>query len=195
MNMSDAQSNLAMVDRIVAATDRRVRVPPAILITVGLVCTTLTGLQQVRQMGLAVPDDQYVQLPMLGVIVATIALLAWKGRHAPRGTLVDAYAAMAFLMAFIVAMTLNITAQHRMVSAGGMGLIWSAAFTMALLMVGAMGSVELLIGGMAMLIATGTASLVPEWFAGILAVGWCCGFLIPGVLLASRTGDGRTAAV
>jgi hypothetical protein len=195
MNMSDAQDHLAMVNRIVAATDRRVRVPPAILVIVGIICTTLTGIQQARQLGWSVPDDQYLHLPMIGLILAAVAVSGWRGRGAPRGTLVDAYAAMAFLMALVVALTLNVTAQNRMVSAAGMGLVWSAAFTMALLMVGAMGSVELLLGGVAMLLATGAASLVPDWFAGVLALGWFCGFVVPGLVLAFRKDDGRTAAL
>ena len=161
----------------------------------GLVCSTVTALIQARQMGIAIPDDRYVQPPMMLLLVAVIGVTAWRGRHAGRETLLDGYAGTAFAAAAAVALTLNLTAQHRVISAAGMGLVWAATFSMALLIAGGMGNRILLAGGIALLAATGAASLVPDWLPGILAVGWFLGFFIPGIVLALGAPDGRTAAV
>ena len=195
MDASDARDHLRMVDGIIRHTDRGLRVPPVILIAVGLVCSTVTALIQARQMGIAIPDDQYVQPPMMLLLVAVIGVTAWRGRHAGRETLLDGYAGTAFAAAAAVALTLNLTAQHRVISAAGMGLVWAATFSMALLIAGGMGNRILLAGGIALLAATGAASLVPDWLPGILAVGWFLGFFIPGIVLALGAPDGRTAAV
>jgi hypothetical protein len=195
MDASDARDHLHMLDGIVRRTDRALRVPPVILMSVGLVCCTVTALIQARQMGVPVPPDQYLQPPLMLILIAVIGLTVWRGRHAGRETLIDAYAGAAFFAAFAVALTLNLTAQHRVISAAGMGLVWAASFSMALLIAGAMGSRILFAGGVALLAATGAASLVPTWLPGILAIGWFCGFFIPGIVLALGAPDGRTAAV
>lgn len=195
MDASQARDHLRYVDRITAATDRTLRVPPAILIGIGLICSAMTGMQQARLLGLAVPPDQYVHLPMIGVILGIAVISRLRSRDQGRETLVAGYAATAFLMAFVVAMTLNMTAQHRTISAEGMAVVWSASFAMALLMAGAMGSRMLFASGAAMLTATATASLVPGWLPGVLAVGWLLGFFVPGLVIALRAPHGRTAVI
>jgi hypothetical protein len=120
---------------------------------------------------------------------------AWRGRNARRETLIDGYAGTAFLAAFLLAFTLTATAQHRFISAEGIGLVWAGSFAMALLVIGSMGSGVLLAGGVAMLAAVGAASLVPGWLPGILSLAWLAGFVVPGVVLALEASRGRTAAV
>ena len=194
MDASDAREHLRHVDRIIAATDRTLRVPPAILIGIGVICSVLTGIQQARLLGLAVPPDRYLHLPMIAVIIGIGAISRLRSRQ-ERETLVAGYAGTAFLMAFVVAMTLNVTAQHRTIPAEGMGVVWSASFAMSLLIAGAMGSRLLLAGGAAMLMATAAASLVPGWLPGVLAIGWLLGFFVPGLVLALEAPHGRTAAL
>lgn len=195
MDTTEARDHLRHVDRIIAATDRTVRVPPSTLIAIGLICSALTGMQQARLLGVAVPPDQYVHLPMIAGIIGIAVISGRRSRQEGRETLVARYAGTAFLLAFVVALTLNVTAQHRIISAEGMGLVWSASFALALLMAGAMGSRVLFAGGAAMLAATATASLVPGWLPGVLAAGWFLGYAVPGLVLARGTQDGRTAAV
>ena len=194
MDASEAREHLRHVDRIIAATDRTLRVPPAILIGIGLICSVLTGVQQARLLGLAVPPDRYLHLPMIAVIIGIAAISKLRSRH-ERETLVAGYAGTALLMAFVVAMTLNVTAQHRTIPAEGMGVVWSASFAMSLLIAGAMGSRLLLGSGAAMLTATAAASLVPGWLPGVLAIGWLLGFFVPGLVLALEAPHGRTAAL
>jgi hypothetical protein len=195
MDTTEARDHLRMVDGIVRATDRSVRMPPEILIGVGLVCSAITGLMQARQIGFPIPPDQYIQPFGWLVMIAVIAGTAWRGRHAGRETLLDGYAGAAFLAAFALALTLTITAQHRFISAEGIGLVWAGSFSMALLVTGAMGSRVLLAGGLAMLVAVGGASLVPGWLPGMLAIAWLAGFVGPGLVLALGAPRGRTAAV
>jgi len=195
MDATDAGEHLRMLDGIVRATDRVVRVPPTILLSVGLFACAILALIQARQLGLPIPPDQYLQPPLFLLMFAVIGFTAWKGRHAERTALVDGYAAAAFFAAFLVAMTLNVTAQHRIVSAAGMGLIWAGAFCMALLIVGAIGSRLLLAGGAAMLAAIAAASLVQPWLPGLLSLGWFVGYALPGLILSLRTPDGRAAAL
>lgn len=195
MDASEAREHLRHVDRIIAATDRTLRVPPAMLIGIGGICSVLTGVQQARLLGLAVPPDQYLHLPMIAVIIGIAAISRLRSRRQERETLVAGYAGTAFLMAFVVAMTLNVTAQHRTIPAEGMGVVWSASFAMSLLIAGAMGSRLLLGGGAAMLMATAASSLVPGWLPGVLAIGWLLGFFVPGLVLALEAPDGRTAAL
>jgi len=56
---------------------------------------------------------------MLGMVVA-IAVVAWRGRHAGRVSLIDGYAGAVFIVAASVAMVLNVTAQDRVISPAGM---------------------------------------------------------------------------
>jgi hypothetical protein len=49
-----------------------------------------------------------------------------------------------------------------------------------------MGSRLLLAGGAAMLACTAAAAYSDGWLAGVLAIGWLTGFLIPGLVLARR---------
>jgi hypothetical protein len=184
-----------MVESIVRSTDRTVRVPPAILIGIGAISATVTGLIQARQMGLDVPPDAYVQPSAWILMIATIGIVAWRGRGASRETLLDRYTGAAFLAAFAMALTLTVTAQHRVVSPEGIGLVWAGSFGMALLITGAMGSRVLLVGGFAMLVAVGGASFVADWLPGVLAVAWLVGFVIPGVVLARGLADGRSSTL
>jgi len=190
MDATNAGEHLRMLDGIVRATNRVVSVPPAVLLAVGLFSSAILVLVQARQLGLPIPPDQYLQPPAFLLMFAIIGFAAWKGRNAERTALVDGYAGAAFLAAFLVAMTLNVTAQHRVVSAAGMGLIWAGAFCMALLVIGAIGSRILLAGGVAMLAAIAAASLVQPWLPGLLAFGWFVGYALPGLILSLRTSDG-----
>jgi hypothetical protein len=195
MDVSEAREHLRMVDGIVRTTDRTVRMPPLILIGVGAVCTAMTALIQARQQGWDIPPDQYIQPPSWLLMVIIIGVTAWRGRGAGRETLLDGYAGAAFFAAFALALTLTITAQHRVIPAAGIGLVWAGSFSMALLVIGAMGSRVLLAGGVAMLAAVGGAGLASEWLHGMLAVAWFVGFVIPGIALALGAGRGRAAAV
>ena len=194
MNVSEAREHLHMVDGIVRSTDRTVRMSPLILIGLGAVCVAITALMQARQLGWGIPPDQYIQPPAWIVMILIIGIVVWRGRGAGRETLLDGYAAAAFFAAFALAFTLTVTAQHRAISADGIGLVWAGSFSMALLVIGAMGSRVLLAGGVAMLVAVGSASLVPGWLPGMLAVAWLVGFVIPGIVLALGAGRGRAAA-
>src|SRR5512138_3658925 len=99
MEASEARDHLRMLDGIVRTTDRTLHVPPWLLMTIGLVTTTLTALIQLRQLGVAIPPDQYVQPPLLLGTLALIGAVAWRGRRAGRPTLVDGYAGAVFLAA------------------------------------------------------------------------------------------------
>jgi hypothetical protein len=195
MDAAGARDHLQMVDGIMRTTDRTVHMPPAILLSIGFITTTVLALMQARLSGIDLPADPYLQMPAALVMFGIIGLVAWRGRHAPRALLVDSYVGGAFLVAFIVAMTLNVTAQHRVIPADGVGLIWAAVFAGALLFSGLLGSRPMLAGGAAMLIATGVAAYNPDRLVGILALGWFLGFVVPGLVLALRAPDGRTAAV
>jgi hypothetical protein len=195
MDVSEAREHLRMVDGIVRSTDRTVHISPLILIGLGAVCAVITGAMQARQLGWAIPPDQYIQPPAWLVMIIIIGVVVWRGRGAGRETLLDGYAGAAFFAAFALALTLTATAQHRFISADGIGLVWAGSFSMALLVIGAMGSRVLLAGGLAMLVAVGSASLVPGWLPGMLAVAWLVGFVIPGIVLALGAGRGRAAAV
>ena len=195
MDAADARDHLRMVDGIIRTTDRTVYMPPAVLLTVGVIATTVLALMQARLRGATLPADPYLQIPAALVMFTTIGVVAWRGRNAPRTVLLDNYVGGAFLVAFVVAMTLNVTAQHRIIPAEGMGLVWAAVFGGALLFSGLLGSVPMLGGGVAMLVVTGIAAYNREWLVGILAVGWFAGFVVPGMILAVGATRGRTAAI
>lgn len=195
MDAADARDHLRMVDGIVRTTDRTVRMPPAILLSIGFISATVLALMQARQRGIDLPDDPYLQMPAALLMFTVIGAVAWRGRQAPRALLVDSYVGGAFMVAFVVAMTLNVTAQHRVIPADGIGLIWAAVFGGALVFSGLLGSLPMLAGGAAMLIATGVAGYNREWLIGILAVGWFLGFAVPGLVLALGAARGRTAAL
>jgi hypothetical protein len=195
MDATDARDHVRMLDGIVRATDRTVHVSPAVLIGIGAVCATITGLIQARQMGWNIPPDHYIQPPAFLVMLVIIAVAAWRHRDRGRDTLVDGYAGIAFFAAAAVGLTLNVTAQDRVIPPAGIGLVWAGSFSMALLIIGAMGSRVLFVGAVAMLAAVGVAALVPGWLPGILAIAWIVGFAIPGLVLALGAPHGRTAAL
>jgi hypothetical protein len=195
MESAEAREHLDAVHRIVAATDRTVRLPPLLLIIVGLGCAAINGVRQARGLGLDVPADQYFQLPLIALIVLVGFYESRRAQRAGRESLIAGYAGAALFCAFLVTMTLNITAQHRLISDTGMSLFWSASFSMALLFAGMMGSRLLLAAGGAMLACTGLAAYMDGWLSGVLAIGWLLGFLVPGLVLARGAPHGRSAAL
>ena len=195
MESSEARDHLSTVDRIVAATDREVRLPPLLLIVVGVVCAIINGVRQARGDGIDVPADQYIQLPLIALIVLVGLVESRRAQRARRESLIAGYAGAALFCAFIVTMTLNITAQHRLISDSGMSLVWSATFSMALLFAGMMGSRLLLASGAAMLACTALATYFDTWLSGTLAIGWLLGFLVPGLVLARGASHGRSPAL
>jgi len=195
MESSEAREHLDAVDRIVAATDRTVRLPPLFLIVVGLVCALIDGARQARGLGIEVPADRYIQLPLIALIVVVGLIESRRSQRAGRESLIAGYAGAAFFCAFIVTMTLNITAQHRFITDVGMSLVWSASFSMALLFAGMMGSRLLLASGAAMLACTAIAAYADTWLPGTLAIGWLLGFVVPGLVLARGASHGRSAAL
>jgi hypothetical protein len=195
MNSSEASEHLHAMQRIVAATDRKVRLPPLLLIVVGLGCAIVNGVRQARGLEFGVPADQWIQLPLIALIVLVGFIESGRAQRAGRESLIAGYAGAALFCAFIVTMTLNITAQHRLISDTGMSLVWSASFSMALLFAGMMGSRLLLACGAAMLACTALASYLDTWLSGALAAGWLLGFLVPGVVLARGESHGRSPAL
>lgn len=195
MDATDARDHVRMLDGIVRATDRTVHVSPIVLIGIGAVCAAITGLIQARQMGWNIPPDHYIQPPAFLVMLGIIAAASWRHRDRGRDTLVDGYAGVAFLAAAALGLTLNVTAQDRVIPPAGIGLVWAGSFSMALLIIGAMGSRVLFVGAVAMLAAVGAAALVPGWLPGILAIAWIVGFAVPGIVLALGAPHGRTAAL
>lgn len=195
MDATGARDHLQMVEGIIRQTDRTVHFPPVILLAVGLFSSTVLTLMQLRLRGVSLPADPYLQMPAALIMFAVIGLVVWRGRTAPRALLVDSYVGGAFLVAFIVGMTLNVTAQHRVIPADGIGLVWAAVFAGVLIFSGLIGSLPLLLGGTAMLVAIGVAAYNRDWLAGILALAWFVGFVVPGIVLALRPPHGRAAAL
>jgi hypothetical protein len=195
MDATDARDHVRMLDGIVRATDRTVYISPAILIGIGAVCAAITGLIQARQLGWNIPPDYYIQPPAFLVMLVTIVVASWRHRDRRRSTLVDGYAGIALLGAAALGLTLNVTAQDRVIPPAGIGLVWAGSFAMALLIIGAMGNRVLLAGGVAMLAAVGAAGLVPGWLPGMLAIAWLAGFALPGIVLALGAPRGRAAAL
>ncbi len=194
MDASHAREHLRMVDGILRRADRTLHLPPVTTIAWGLFGTTVNALHQASASGLAVPPDGMLHLPMMFL---AIAVSVWEAKRlsADRETLIDQYAGVVFCVVFLVLLLVNVTAQHTVVPVKAMALFWSAGFSMALLIVGIQSSRLLLAGGAALLMASITASLVPGWFYGILALGWALGFVGPGIVLALERSNGRTVSI
>ena len=189
MDKSTARDDLAVVDRILRTADRTLHIPPLILITWGMVAVIINGVHQARDSGLTVPPDQFFHVPL---ILAAIGLTVWAGSRpaAQRETLVDSHAGVTFGVTFAVLLILNVTAQNTVITVGAMSLVWATGFSIALLIVGLQSSRLLLAGGIAMLAACVIAPFVQTWFDGMLTAGWFAGFVVPGIVLWRRSGDG-----
>ena len=189
MDKSTARDDLAVVDRILRTADRTLHIPPLILITWGMVATVVKAVHQARGLGFSVPPDQLFHLPLIAL---GIGITWWTSRHhdAPRETLVDSYAGTTFGVTFAVLLILNVTAQHTVIPAAAMSLLWATGFSIALLVVGLHSSRLLLWGGLAMLSACALAPFASTWFDGVLAAGWLAGFVVPGIVLWRRRVDG-----
>jgi len=193
MEASEARDHLQWVDGILRTADRTLHLPAAILIAWGVVAFTINAMHQAAALGMTLPRDEYVQLPMF---LAAIAISMWAGRdQGVRRTLVDSNAGIVFSVVFVVLMLINITAQDRVVPFRAMALFWCVSYSIALLVVGIQASRPLWIGGLIMLLASSVASFFPGWFDGILALGWAAGFVGPGLVLALGKQHGRTSAV
>lgn len=194
MDASEARDHLQWVDGILRTADQSLHLPPATLITWGIVAATFNAVHQAAAMGVVVPRDGTFQLPM---IVAAIVISLWAAIRTPsqRQTLVDKNAGIVFGVVFIVLVLVNLTTQDRVVPVPAMALFWCIAYSIALLVVGLQSSRPLWVGGLILLLASVTASFVPGWFDGMLALGWVLGFVGPGIVLAWERRNGRTSAV
>lgn len=194
MDAAEARDHLQWVDGILRVADRHLHMPPPTLIAWGLFGAIVDAVHQARGAGLTVPDDPTYQ-PLL--MLLAVAVTVWGAWRSPSGrrTLVDSYAGTVFLVVFGVLLIVNAVGQHTVVPAEAMALFWSVGLTMAMLIVGLQASRLLLAGGLALLATSVAACLVPAWFDGLLALGWVAGLVVPGLLLARGTSDGRAAAV
>ena len=188
MNKISARDELAVVQRILHVADRRLNLPPPILVTWGLFAAIVNAVHQGRALGFAVPSDASFHLPLA---LVAIGLTVWAARRdkAERETLVDSNAGMTFGAALAVALVLNLTAQHTVIPVSAMALFWSGSISIALLVVGIQASRPLLAGGVALLVASALAGYVPGWFSGTLALGWLAGLVAPGIVLWRRRAD------
>ena len=188
MNQTTARDELAVVRRVLRVADRRLNIPPPILVTWGLFAAIVNAVHQGRALGFAVPSDSSFQLP-LALVAIGITVWAVRRDRAERETLVDSHAGMTFGAALAVALVLNLTAQHTVIPVNAMALFWSGSISIALLVVGLQASRPLLAGGIALLGASALAGYVPGWFSGTLALGWLAGLVAPGIVLWYRRAD------
>ena len=194
MDASESRDHLQLIDGILRAADRSLHMPPATLIAWGLFGAIVNGLHQATVSGFTVPGDQFLHLPMMAVAMGVSVWAAGRDTGGRR-TLVDTQAGVVFSVVFGVLILVNVSAQHTVVPLRAMALFWSAGFSIALLVVGIQASRPLLGGGVAMVAASITASLVPSWFDGILALGWAIGLAGPGLALALEKSDGRASTI
>ena len=182
MNKSKARDDLAVVDRILHAVDRRLSIPPLILVTWGLCAAIINGVHQGRALGIPVPPDASFHVALM-LIAIGVTVWAARRHEAERENLVDSQAAITFGVALGVALVLNLTAQDTVIPAKAMALFWSGSISIALLVVGIQASRPLMAGGIALLAASAVAGFMPAWFSGTLALGWLAGLVVPGIVL------------
>lgn len=194
MDALEARDHLQWIDAILRTADRTLHLPPATLIAWGLFGAIVNALHQASASGMEVPRDSAVQLPMM---LAAAVVSVWAASRQPVGrkTLVDSHAGMVLGVVFAVLLATNLAAQDTIVPVRAMSLFWCVGFSIALLVIGIQASRPLWVGGLIMASAGIVASLVPQGFDGILALGWALGFVGPGVALALDRTDGRAAAV
>lgn len=193
MDSSQARDHLESVATIVRTADRSLNVQPWIFVIWGLFGAAVNALQQARSAGVVVPADSTVQIPLLLAAIAATVIVSL--RSAGKETLIDRHAGIVFSVVFGVLLIASFTAQHRVVPYEGMALFWSFGLAMAALIVGIEASRPLALGGLALIAASVAASLIPDWFSGLLAAGWLAGLVAPGLALAWRRADGRAIAV
>lgn len=194
MDASEARDHLQWIDGILRVADRSLHLPPATLIAWGLFGATISALHQAAVSGISVPRDSVWQVPLM-VVAMGVSVWAAGRNSAGRRTFVDSNAGIVFWVVFGVLMVVNLTLQNVVIPFKAMSLFWCVGFSIALLIIGIQSSRPLWIGGIAMLLAGITASYFPNWFDGILALGWAAGFVVPGIVLAWERSHGRTASI
>src|SRR5689334_7866632 len=114
MDASESREHLQWVDGLLRAAEQSLHMPPATLITWGIVAATFNAVHQAAAMRMVVPRDGILQLPM---IVAAIVISFWAAIRTPseRQTLVDKNAGIVFGVVFIVLILVNLTTQDRVV--------------------------------------------------------------------------------
>ena len=193
MDASEARDQLQLGDRILSRADRTLNMPPLTLIAWGLFGTAVNAVHQARVSGLQTFNDERILIPFM---VAGVAASMWGARRQSkeRISLADQNAGIVFGAVSITLMLLTGTAQNRAITPQAMALFWCAGFSIALMIVGAKTSRLLLEGGLTMLLACVIAPFVPEWFDGILAIGWALGFFGPGAVMSLQS-HGRTVSI
>lgn len=187
MDSSQAREHLESVATIVRNTDRGLHIPAWVFIIWGLFGATINALQQARIAGVELPGDSVLQLPALMLatgLTVVFSLRSGSGRE----TLIDRQAGTLFSVVFAVMLLASFILQHRVVPYEAMAVLWGLGFAIALIVSGLGASRPLLAGGLALLAACLATAWLPGFFNGLLALGWLCGMVLPGVALARKRG-------
>ncbi len=188
MGPSQARDHLDSVATILRDADRRLGMPPAVLVAWGLVGAMINVLAHARGLGAALPSDSVLQ-PLM--FLTAIAVTAWAAkRGSGRETRIDREAAVAFGVVCAVLVVASVVAQGELLPYRGMAVVWAFGIAQALLIVGLLGSRVLALGGVALLAGGVAACFLPSLFHLALASGWVAGMVAPGVVLAARPRHG-----
>ena len=189
MDTTEARDHLDSVATIVRNADRRLHAPPWVFIIWGLFAVTINALQQARAVGIDLPSDSVLQLPLLLAAIGLTVGLSLRAETS-RETLIDRQTGILFSVVFAVMLVASFTLQHRVVPYEAMGVFWGLGFAIALIVAGLEASRPLLAGGLALLAACIATAWFPGFFNGLLALGWFAGMVLPGLALARNRDDG-----
>ena len=189
MDTSQARDHLDSVATIVRNADRRLHAPAWVFVIWGLFGATVNTLQQARTSGIDLPGDSVLQIPLLLVAIAITVGLSLRAERR-RETMVDRQIGILFSVVFAVMLLASLTLQHSVVPYEAMAVFWGLGFAIALIVTGLETSRPLLAGGLVLLAACIATAWLPDFFSGLLALGWFAGMVLPGIVLARKRDDG-----
>ena len=189
MDTSQARNHLDSVATIVRNADRRLHAPAWVFVIWGLFGATINTLQQARVLGIDLPGDSVLQLPLLLVAIALTVGLSLRAERR-RETFVDRQTGVLFSVVFAVMLLASLTLQHRVLPYEAIAIFWGLSFAIALIVTGLEASRLLLAGGLVLLAACIATAWLPDFFSGLLALGWLAGMAVPGIILAWKRDNG-----
>jgi len=183
MDAPEAREQIDILDRILSRAELPVKLSPFPFVVWGIAAAIMNCVVQLVVSEKSPPALLFVAAAALATAVISMILWVRQLQGADRRTLIDRQMAIAFNLAWIVALIAQAGAFH-IFSQWAQAAIWSVMYGGALLFAGALVRSRIVFGGGVILLASVVAANFALGIAGfVLALGDLLGMAGAGVLL------------
>jgi hypothetical protein len=181
MNPSEAREHLEMVEKIIAASSRKLEVGGEFFICWGLAGSALDLLDHlIWNQGLG----QRWYFASLPIMLAALGFSIWRGRYyrvyAQKMSFLQREYFNVLWLAIALALVTEV-AGFNLFGRFGMAAIWNVVEAIVLFYIGMHGNRRATIGGIVLVVSIALANFVPQWSVLILGAGVLLGYAGFGV--------------